>query len=209
MTWMLHGWRLGEHLTQRPGDSASQQRPEYTGGIGVTGVAALQAFVREGGTLIAFDAATEMPVQLFPLPLRPAIRAGSDEPPSSGDYYCPGSILRISVDNSHPVAFGMPQDALAFQSGGQAWDVTLLSDFNKGDRQVRSIARYAQKNVLASGWLSGERVVAGRTILAEARHGAGRVILFGFRPQFRGQSFGTFKFVLNAIYLGSAKALVN
>jgi hypothetical protein len=101
----------------------------------------------------------------------------------------------------------MPMETYAFQSGGQAWDVTLLSDFNKGDRAVRSIARYAQKNLLASGWLSGERVVAGKTILAEARHGAGRVIVFGFRPQFRGQSFGTFKLVLNAIYLGSARNL--
>ena len=207
---ILHGWRMGEHLSRRAGDSPSQQRPEYTGGIGVQGASALEEFVREGGTLIAFDAATEMPVQLFPLPLRSALRGaseGAEEGTGSSAYYCPGSILRISVDNSHPVAFGMPQDALAFQSGGQAWDVTLLADFNKGDKQVRSIARYAQKNVLASGWLSGEKVIAGRTLLAEARHGDGRVILFGFRPQFRGQSFGTFKFVLNAIYLGSAKAL--
>jgi hypothetical protein len=101
----------------------------------------------------------------------------------------------------------MPSEALAFQSGGQAWDVTLLSDFNRGERAVRSVARYAQKNLLASGWLSGERTIAGRTVLAESRVGRGRAILFGFRPQFRGQSFGTFKLVLNSIYLGSAKPL--
>lgn len=208
MAGILHGWKLGESLNPRAGDTPSQQRPEYTGGIGVTGAAALQAFVRDGGTLIAFDSATELPVQLFPLPLRPAVR-GAEGGEGAGSYYCPGSILRITVDTAHPVAFGMPPDALAFQSGGQAWDVTLLSDFNRGDRRVTSIAKYAQKNLLASGWLSGERVVAGKTILAEARYGSGRVILFGFRPQFRGQSFGTFKFVLNSIYLGSAKALVN
>lgn len=210
MSSLLLGWRMGEAVPARPGESPSQQRAEYTGGVGLTGAAALQAFVREGGTLVAFDAATELPIQTFPLPLRsaltrPAAADGDEAPPAS--YYCPGSILRITVDNSHPVAFGMPMEAMAFQSGGQAWDVSLLSDFNKGDRAVRSIARYATRNILASGWLSGERLVAGRTILAEARHGRGRVILFGFRPQFRGQSFGTFKFVLNALYLGSAKPL--
>jgi hypothetical protein len=206
MTSLLHGWRAGERInSSRNEESPAQQRPEYTGGIGLAGAAALQRFVEAGGTVVAFDAATELPISLFPLPVRSALRATEGEPGSG--YYCPGSILRITVDNSHPVAFGMPQEALAFQSGGQAWDVSLLPDFNKGNRAVRSVARYATKNVLASGWLSGERVVAGRTILAEARMGQGRVILFGFRPQFRGQAFGTFKLVLNSLYLGSAVAL--
>jgi hypothetical protein len=215
MSSILHGWRLGESLATRSGESPSQQRAEYTGGLGLAGAAALQAFVREGGTVVAFDRATELPVHMFPLPLRSVLSrpAASDATDSSAGgttaYYCPGSILRISVDNSHPVAFGMPTEAMAFQSGGEAWDVSLLSDFNKEDRAVRSVARYATKNLLASGWLSGERVVAGRTILAEARYGKGRVIVFGFRPQFRGQSFGTFKFVLNSVYLGSAKRLRN
>jgi hypothetical protein len=160
---------------------------------------------------VAFDEATDLAVNLFPLSLRSVLARPEGTEPDQADsgYYCPGSILRITVDNSHPVAFGMPQDAMAFQSGGRAWEVSLLSEFNKGDRAVRSVARYATRNLLASGWLSGERLVAGRTILAEARHGRGRVILFGFRPQFRGQSFGTFKFVLNSVYLGSAKPLRN
>lgn len=211
MSSILHGWRPGENLSRRSGsESASQQRPEYTGGVGLAGAAALQRFVQAGGTVVAFDNAAELPVQLLPLPLRSALRSSEGgESQSSGGYYCPGSILRITVDNSHPIAFGMPQETYAFQSGGEAWDVALLPDFNKGDRTVRTVARYASKNLLASGWLSGERVVAGKVILADARYGAGRVIVFGFRPQFRGQSFGTFKFVLNSLYLGSAKALTN
>ncbi|HYO82335.1 MAG TPA: M14 metallopeptidase family protein, partial [Bryobacteraceae bacterium] len=179
---ILHGWREGEHVGRiRSFDSPAQQRPEYTGGIGLNGAALLHEFVRAGGTVITFDAASELPVHLFPLPLRSVLSrqvSSDDGAPQTPGYYCPGSILRISVDNSHPIGFGMPADAFAFQSGGQAWDVTLLSDYNKGDRAVRSVARYAQKNVLASGWLSGERVIAGRTALAEARVGAGRVVLF-------------------------------
>ena len=101
----------------------------------------------------------------------------------------------------------MPADAMVFSSGGQAYDITLLPEFNKGDREVRSVAKYAAKNLLASGFLQGERIVSGRSILVDARHGQGRVVLFGFRPQFRGQTFGTFKLLLNALYLGSARSL--
>jgi hypothetical protein len=200
---IMHGFREGEASGRRPGDANALQRAEYTGGIGLPGAAALQAFAKEGGTLIAFDEATDLPVQLFPLPVRPLITSGASE----NSYFSPGSIIRVTVDDTHPIAFGMPTEAYVFQSGGQAWEPTLVAEHNKGERQVNSVARYAAKNLLASGWVSGERAVLGKTILAEARYGDGRVVLFGFSPQFRGQSFGTFKFLLNAIYLASAKPL--
>ncbi len=196
---ILHGIHDGELPGGRSGrgETTALQRPEYTGGIEVTGLAALEQFVRDGGTLIAFDAASELPVQLFPLPVRP-----------SEGYYCPGSILRITVDTKNPLAFGMPAEAYAFSSGGQAWDISLLPQFNKGDRQVKAVAKYAAHDVLASGWLSGEQALIGKDILIDARHGRGHVVLFGFRPQFRGQPYGTFKFLLNAIYLASATSLL-
>jgi Zinc carboxypeptidase len=208
---ILHGIRSGERAPGRPGEEVPvEQRPEFSGGIELAGLAELDSFVRGGGTLVAFDAATELPVQQFPLPLRLLLRPpaeGRDGETDSGAFYCPGSILRITVDSQEPMAFGMPKEAFAFSTGGQAFDITLLPEFNKGDREVRVIARYASSNLLASGWLSGERAVLGRPILVEARHGQGRVLLFGFRPQFRGQTFGDFKFVLNAVYLGSARRL--
>jgi hypothetical protein len=205
---ILHGIRDGERSQERtPSDDiAAAQRPEYSGGIELAGLTELESFVRSGGTLIALDASTELPAQNFPLPIRLLLRApegGRDAEAPSG-YYCPGSILRITVDNQNPIAFGMPKDAYAFSSGGQAFDVTLLPEFNQGEREVRTVARYAAKNLLASGWISGERAVLARPILVEARHGRGKVVLFGFRPQHRGQTYGTFKFLLNAIYLGSS-----
>ena len=195
---ILHGSRNGEATgrDRLPGLRPVVQRPEFTGGIGVQGLAKLEGFVREGGTLIAFDEAAGVPVQFFPLPVRPLL-GGED---GANGYYSPGSIIRIQVDTSHPLAAGMPKEAFAFTTGGQAWDISLLEKFNVGDREVRSVARYAETALLASGWISGERAVLGKHILVEARHGKGRVILFGFRPQFRGQTAGTFKFILNAIY---------
>lgn len=204
---ILNGIRDGERSQGRTAteDAAVVQRSEFSGGIELTGLFELDTFVRKGGTLIAFDAAAELPAQHFPLPIRLLIkpREGSE----AADFYCPGSILRISVDEKNPIAFGMPKEAFAFSSGGQAFEETLSPEFNKGDQEVRVVARYAERNLLASGWLSGERALAGKPILVEARHGQGKVILFGFRPQHRGQTFGTFKLLLNSVYLGSSKTL--
>ncbi len=208
---ILNGIREGErNESQPPRDTENVlQRPEYTGGIGLPGLVALDEFVRAGGTLLTFDTATELPVQHFPLPVRLLLHpvAGTRDSEAPAGYYCPGSILRIAVDNEHPIAFGMLNEAYAFSSGGQAFDITLLPQFNRGDREIKTIAKYADHNLLASGWISGERAVLGRPILLEARHGDGKVILFGFRPQHRGQTFGTFKLVLNSIFLGSSKVL--
>ncbi len=208
---ILHGNRQGE-LPAGPtntgvGDMVPLQRPEYTGGIGLAGLQQIESFVKNGGALIALDTATELPVQYFPLPVRLLLRtSGQGEAPASG-YYSPGSLLRITVDPTQPIAFGMPKEAIAMSTGGQAFQVTLLPEFNKGEREVRTVARYASSNLLASGWVSGEKGVLGKDLLLDVRHGKGRIVLFGFRPQFRAQSQGTFKLLLNAVYLGSAKIL--
>ncbi len=211
MNSILHGIRGGERRAGRVGSDEGQQRPEFTGGIEVDGLANLQKFVRDGGTLLTFDASTELPATMFPLPVRLNLRAqeeiGRPEAESSSAYYCPGSLIRITVDPKNPLAFGMPEDAIAYSQGGQAFDITLLSEFNKGERETRSVASYAKKDLLASGWISGERQVLGKSIVIESQHGKGRVVMYGFRPQFRGQTFGTFKMVLNAIYLASARTL--
>ncbi len=210
---IMHGIRNGERRSGRAGAfEDGQQRPEFTGGIEVEGISNLQKFVREGGTLLAFDGATELPATLFPLPVRLNLRAseeggGREEASSTNAYYCPGSLIRITVDNKNPLAFGMEENAIAYSQGGQAFDITLIQEFNKGDRAIKAVASYAKKDLLASGWISGERQVIGKSIVVEAQHGAGKVVMYGFRPQFRGQTFGTFKLVLNAIYLASAKTL--
>ncbi|MCU0247915.1 MAG: hypothetical protein MUC42_15195, partial [Bryobacter sp.] len=183
---ILNGIREGE-----------PQRPEYAGGIGIAGLAQLEAFVRDGGTLIALDDATELPLSYWPVAAQGLLRPRGDsdlEPPPPFDS--PGSILRIQLEAGHPVCFGMPGEAFAVSTGGQAFEVTS---------GAKVLARYAARNLLASGWLQGEHVVRGRPVVVEAPLGEGRVILFGFRPQFRGQSWGTFRMLLNAIYYGSAQ----
>ncbi len=203
---IMHGYRAGEATRKRDPelDAKAQQRPEYTGGIEITGLEQVERFVRQGGTLITLGRATELPVEMFPLAVRDVARS---EAASAGRFYCPGSLIHITVDTTNPIAFGMPREAIAFCRGGAAFDITLLAANNKGEREIRSVARYAEANLLASGWVSGEKAVLGKHIVLDAGYGKGRVILFGFPPQFRGQTFGTFKLLLNAIYLASAKRL--
>lgn len=212
---ILNGNRYGEPATPRERsheyDPKSVQRPEYTGGIGAAGLAELERFVREGGTLIALDDATELPIRFFPLPVRNVVRAPAADPGGAGRgapwFSSPGALLRVTLDSAHPLAHGMPREAVVFSTGGHAFEITLLDEFNRGERAVRPVARYADKDLLASGWVTGERTVLGKEVLVEARHGQGRVVLFAFRPQFRGQPFGTFKLLLNAVYLASARRL--
>jgi hypothetical protein len=169
------------------GNPANRYPVEFMGGITDAGVENLRRFVEAGGTLICFDASTQLAVERFNLPVRNVL-AGL----RSSEFYSPGSILQLNVDTAHPIARGFSREVDAYFINSAAFDVT-------NSERARIIARYAEQNVLRSGWLLGERYIAGKAALVEVSMGQGRVILFGFRPQHRGQTWGTFPFIWNAI----------
>lgn len=164
---------------------------EYVGGIVTEGVAALKAFVEEGGTLVAIDGATDVPIRYFALPVRNAL-----ENVRNTEFYCPGSLLRLSIDTSHPLMAGMPAEQAAFFVNGRAFDV---EDAASAGGRVRVPARYATERLLMSGWINGESHIAGKAAIVDAPVGKGRVVLVGFGPYFRGQPHGTFKILFNPI----------
>jgi hypothetical protein len=166
---------------------------EYVGGLGEAGVAALKAFVEAGGTLVCLDASAQLAIDALKLPVK-NVAAGLP----AEQFFCPGSLLRIDVDTSLPLGFGMPPQNAAFFAFSSAYDVEPGSN-------VRVIARYGQKDILMSGWLEGEAVIAGKAAVVEARAGAGRVVLIGFRAQHRGQSLATFRILFNAVLTGGAE----
>ena len=181
--------------------------PEYVGGIGKDGVAALRAFVEEGGTLIALDSAAELPIAEFKLPVVDVLarfnaprRDGSTDLETTGresdPFFGPGSILSVEVDPAHPLGHGLDAKAPVWFEGSPAFDVAAGA----------VVARYPQANPLLSGWLLGHEHLHGRAALAEVPLGRGRVVLFGFRPQYRAQSWATYVALLNAIYTSAATA---
>ncbi|HEY0546660.1 MAG TPA: hypothetical protein VGC91_14880 [Pyrinomonadaceae bacterium] len=102
------------------------------------------------------------------------------------------TVIRLDVKTEEPLARGLPEHVDAYFINSSAFEAT-------DPKSVRVIARYAEKDTLRSGWLLGESRLAGRIALAEVSLGKGRVVLFGFRPQHRGQTWGTFPFIFNAI----------
>ncbi len=174
--------------------------PEYTGGLGEAGSRNLRRFVESGGTLLALDESTQFAVDLFHLPVRDVAREDSD-------VFAPGSILRIELDSSNPLAYGMAPTAGAFFSSSKAWELLPSETSGHGgpSASTRAVAyaHYADRNVLMSGWLEGEQTIAGRAAAVEVRVGRGRTVLLGFRAQHRAQSLGTFRLLFNALYMST------
>jgi hypothetical protein len=168
---------------------ASRYPAPYAGGIGNDGAEALRQFVLDGGTLVTLNEASRFAVQALLLPVRNVLESVPDE-----DFYAPGSIFRVELDTAHPVARGVPPETAAWFQGGPAFDVLDSS-------VVRVIGRWPDDpaRVLLSGWVLHPERVAGKASLLEVRQGSGRVILFGFRPQYRGQSLATYPLLFNSL----------
>jgi hypothetical protein len=188
---VLPSMRMREIVEGRAKNTAP---PELTGGITDAGVENLRRFVEGGGTLVCWDESTELAIKRFNLPVKNAL-----EGLRPSDFYCPGSILRIEVDTAHPLARGLAHLADAYFVNSAAFEVT-------DPKRAQVVARYAERkeDVLRSGWLLGAQHLAGRAAVVETSLGKGRVILIGFRPQHRGQTWGTFPLVFNAIERGAA-----
>jgi hypothetical protein len=163
---------------------------EYTGGLGKEGVDALRDFVEAGGTLVALDSATAFAIEQLSLPVKNVV---AGDAPSV--FFCPGSILKARVDATHPLGQGLPETLTLWFEGSPAFEAA-------GGTVV---ARYADADPLLSGWLLGESRLEGRAALVEVPLGKGRVVLFGFRPQYRAQSRVTYVALLNAVYLSAAR----
>ena len=165
--------------------------PEYRSGIGEEGVKALREFVEKGGTLLALGGASNFALEKLGLRLRNAV-AGK----SWREFWCPGSTLRVKFAPDHPLAYGMPPEGLILYLSGNPVFEILPSAFNE---RYQTVVRYADRELLESGWLVGEQALAGKPAMVAAGLGKGEVVLIGFRAQHRAQTDGTFKLVFNVL----------
>ena len=180
---------------------------EYTGGVGKEGVENLKKFVETGGTLVFLNRASNFAIEQFNLPVKDVTKGLTRK-----DFYIPGSILRTELDLTHPIAKGMPQQSIAWFENSPAFEIQTDPLASVGSptvregaagltRNFRIIATYPKdpKQILLSGWALGAEKIAGKAALVEFTIGKGKIILFGFRPQYRGQSLATFPLLFNAI----------
>jgi hypothetical protein len=174
-------------------DAAPSQQPyppEYMSGLAGKGEDALRTFVNEGGMLVAFGDATEFAIDTFHLDVRNVL----DGVPSK-EFFCPGSTLRVNVDSSHSLAYGMPDEALVLFWSNPAFEITP----SRNNDKYEVVVSYVKRDIMQSGWLIGEKHLSGHAAMISAGYGQGRVVLIGFRPQHRAQTYGTFKLVFNTL----------
>ena len=187
------------------GYGAGMMPDEYTGGLGLEGALALKRYVEQGGTVVTLDGASDFAIEQFGLPVRNVV-AGA----SSRQFFIPGSLIRMNIETDHPLAYGMEEEAAASFVRSRAFRTVRRSRKGEGgsmdiptapEPPVDIIARYAKDDILMSGWALGEeRNIGGMAAMMRVQVGEGDVVLFGFRPQFRGQPRGTYKLFFNALH---------
>jgi hypothetical protein len=179
-----------DRLSTQGGVKPSAIRPEYDGGIGSDGAMALRDFVAQGGTLLAFNNAAPAVIDVLGLPVTNIL-----EGVKSDQFFCSGALLQVELsDSSQPAVLGMPAAPIVMFEKGPAFEP-------KPGFEGTILARYPKNaNPLKSGVLLYPERIQGKAAAVEVGYGRGRVFLYGFRPQWRGQSHGTYKLVLNALY---------
>jgi hypothetical protein len=184
------------------GAAAGQGGGAYRPGEGVTApvdlaagndarVRAIDEFVRAGGTLVCFNRSSSFAVDQLKLPLKNVVTGLQRT-----QFFVGGSLLNVNVDTTHRVMAGMPERAAVYYDSGPVFETT------EGFRGT-ILAKYPDnESPLASGFLQGEKYIQGKAAAVDVELGQGHVVLLGFRPQWRGQPFGTFRVIFNAVNMG-------
>lgn len=177
------------------GQRKGEVPPQYSGGLGQKGITSLENFVTQGGKLITIGHSSDLAIQYLDvavknlLPWRDHRKQSERGDEEKERIYCPGSILKVKTDNSHPVGYGLSSSGAIFFRNSPVFEV------EKGE----IIARYPDYNPLLSGIIENGEKLQGKASAVECPLGKGKVIMFGFKPIHRAQAHGTFKFIFNAI----------
>jgi hypothetical protein len=163
----------------------------YVGGVGERGMDELRDFVNQGGTIVAFNNASLWAIEQFSLPVTNALTGLSPN-----QFFCSGCLVKVHVeDPKNPLVAGLSADPIVMFERGPAFDT-------KPDFKGTVLARYPrERSPLESGYLAGPERLEGKAAALDVNYGTGHIILLGFRPQWRGQSHGAYKFFMNALYL--------
>ena len=163
---------------------------QYAGGIGASGVDAIREFVNTGGTLVMLNNSSAFAIDKLNLPVTNVL---AELKPA--DFNCPGALLRIeNKEPKHPLLTGLPKQPIVMFERGPAFDT-------KPGFKGKVLASYSKEgSPLVSGYLLHPERMQGKAAALDVVYGSGHVVLLGFRPQWRGQSHGSYKWMFNALY---------
>lgn len=189
---------------------ASELPEEFRGWIGNVSAAKtvpqLKAFLEAGGTVLTIGSSTSLGYHLG-LPMANALMektgSGDERPLGRDKYYIPGSVLQVSVDNSNPLAYGMPEKLDVFFDNSPVFRLKPEASL-KG---VKPVAWFSSDKPLRSGWAWGQKYLQDGVAVIDASFGKGKLFMYGPEIAFRAQPHGTFKLLFNGIYYGRAESV--
>ena len=193
--------------------SSRQPKPEdipaeYRGWLGSITVEKtvpkIKSFIEEGGSVVTIGSSNYLG-SVLGLPLADALTQhtadGKEAPLPPEKFYVPGSLLTVKVDNSNPLAYGMPETVDVYFDRSPVF--RLLPDSEMSG--THPVAWFPNGTPLHSGWAWGQQYLENGVAIAQSKLGKGSVLLLGPKVAFRGQPHATFKFLFNGVYLGGVK----
>jgi hypothetical protein len=146
----------------------------------------------QGGELVTLNRASDFAIDKLGVGARNILKSAQPQ-----EFYGPGSILSVHLDTNHPLAYGMDAESAAWFERGPAFAPSYLSPDAPA---AVAVASYPNGNPLMSGWLLGSGLIQNQAAVMDAPLGRGHVVLFGIRPQYRGQSYATYKLLFNSLF---------
>jgi hypothetical protein len=180
--------------------------PQYARGMGKNGLGRVMSFLDNGGIIVSWGRSTE--IFIGPQEIPPLKKQGEkeefllpvldiSEQLRKDGFYCPGSFMKISLINEHPITLGMPGETGVFFRGTAVFRTRVP----KFDMDRRVIGKFPGKDILLSGYCEKEEKLANQTVTAWFKKNKGQIVLFGFSPQFRASTNATYKLLFNSILL--------
>ncbi len=189
---MITGEGIEEYYEKRWQGTMTMPKypPEYRSGIGKEGVEKLKGFAEAGGSILCLGESSDFAIEELKVPVKNVLTDVK-----STEFVCPGSTLHVNVDSTNPLAWGVQEDLLVIFRSHGAFEV------KPGNRNedYGVVLTYPDDHIMESGWLQGEERLSRKAAMVEAKTGRGRVILYGFAPQYRAQSDAAFKLLFNPL----------
>ena len=158
----------------------------------------LRSFLNAGGTILGIGTSASLGYH-FGLPIADAlVDRASGAPLPMERYWAPGSVHRVRIDNSNPLAYGMSEYVDVYFDKNPVFRLAPRAG-------VRRVAWFDSDKTLRSGWALGEEYHRDGVTVIDAAVGGGKLFLFTPLITFRGQPHGTFKFLFNGIFYGTAE----
>lgn len=191
------------HPSQQPeeSDTPAEMRGMLGDATDAKTAPAIARFVRSGGAVVAIGSSGRL-AELLGTPLKPALVQqvdGVPRPLDTKEFFIPGTVLRARVDNKQPLGFGLPSEVDVFFASSQTFVAPT------GAAGTRRVSWFEGRDVLRSGWAVGQERLAGTIAVADVDVGRGKLFLMGPEVAQRAQSYGSFKFLFNALLYGGAE----